>query len=408
MTDTIIIGGGLAGLCAAVHLKKRGKQYLLLEASDRVGGRVKTDQKDGFLLDHGFQVLLTEYPEAKAMLDYEKLKLKEFDPGALILQANGSMDHIGDPLRQWNTLFRTVSADVGSLFDKLKILRLRNHLARRSMEEIFQQEEMTTAAYLQKFGFSPKIIKRFFSPFFGGIFLENNLSSSARMFEFVFKLFSKGDAAIPEKGMEQIPLQLAGQLDPASILCGQKVVQVDGSEVITDAGQSFQAKNIILATQATALPVPQRNNYKQKAQSVTNVYFSSPSLPFTKPLIALNPNTSQLVNNICVLDRISTAYAPQGQHLISVSVNGIHGSGGLTDIIKKELTTWFGPAVQDWQQLKTYCIPYALPDQSSVRDTLSPSELKLSEKLYICGDHLLQGSINAAMKSGRLVAEMLD
>ena len=208
--------------------------------------------------------------------------------------------------------------------------------------------------------------------------------------------------------MEQIPLQLASQLDPSTILCGQKVVQIDGTTITTATGQSFQANNIILATQATALPIPQRDNYKQSARSVTNIYFSSTKRPFDQALIALNPNLSQLVNNICVLDRIAPAYAPQGQHLISVSVNGIDTSSTLLNTIQEELTTWFGSTVQQWQHLKTYHIPYALPNQSSVRDNLSAQELKLSEHLYICGDYLLQGSINAAMKSGRLVAEMID
>lgn len=409
MTDVIIVGGGLAGLSAALHLQKKGKSFLLLEAEERVGGRIKTDVVDGFQLDHGFQVLLTAYEEAKAILNYQKLNLKKFDPGAIILQNNGSIAKLGDPWRKPSTLFSTLNAPVGSFSDKFKILTLRGQLMGRSIETIFQEKETSTREYLANYGFSTTMIDNFFRPFYGGIFLEKELSSSSRMFEFVFKLLGNGDVAIPAKGMEQIPLQLAQQLDPNSILCNEKVVSIDSSSVKTASGKSFEASNIILATQATQLPFSNKSNFKQKFQSVTNIYYSSSKSPLNDPMIALNHDTSQMVNTISIMNKVAPDYAPKGKNLISVSVNGNHNdSSTLQQVIKNELSNWFGSDVASWEHLKTYSIRYALPNQSSVRNIVSSHELKIGDHLYICGDHLFNGSINAALKSGRLVAEMID
>lgn len=63
--STVIIGGGISGLTCAKYLNEKEYSFMLLEGSDAFGGRVRTDKVDGFLLDRGFQILLTNYPEAK-------------------------------------------------------------------------------------------------------------------------------------------------------------------------------------------------------------------------------------------------------------------------------------------------------------------------------------------------------
>lgn len=99
MSDPIvIIGGGLAGLSCAVRLQEQGVQSIICEASDGVGGRVRTDQVNGFLLDRGFQVLLTAYPEAARQLDYDRLQLQYFDSGSLVLTGDG-LQRLSDPWR---------------------------------------------------------------------------------------------------------------------------------------------------------------------------------------------------------------------------------------------------------------------------------------------------------------------
>ena len=96
--DVLIIGAGIAGLTAARLIFEQGFSCLLLEASDAVGGRVKTDEHEGFLLDHGFQVLLTAYPEAQALLNYDFLALQPFYNGSLIWTGE-NFQKVADPWR---------------------------------------------------------------------------------------------------------------------------------------------------------------------------------------------------------------------------------------------------------------------------------------------------------------------
>lgn len=211
-----IIGAGLSGLVAAKVLEDHGYAPVIYEASDRVGGRVKTDIVEGYQLDHGFQVLLSTYPKAKQYLDYESLDLQELKPGAVIF-SEGKHATLGDPLRELSLLFPTLTSGIGNIADKIKILQLNNDLKKKSLQEIFQAEETTTLNHLKARDFSREMISKFFRPFFSGIFLEENLDTSSRMFEFVYKMFGEGFAVIPKKGMGEIPKHLTGNLNATTI-----------------------------------------------------------------------------------------------------------------------------------------------------------------------------------------------
>src|SRR5262245_2032725 len=151
--DVLIIGAGLAGLSCGRHLADASVSFQIIEASDGIGGRVRTDECEGFLLDRGFQVLFTAYPEAQRTLDYHALDLKKFSPGALSWFA-GRMNELVDPWRTpggWSEVFR---ADFGTLLDKLRILRLRSQLQNTSLEKIFQRPDRSAKEALATAGFS--------------------------------------------------------------------------------------------------------------------------------------------------------------------------------------------------------------------------------------------------------------
>lgn len=405
-----IIGAGISGLTAAVYLHQKGHKVQIIEASDRAGGRIKTDLMDGFRLDRGFQVLLTEYPETKALLDYKKLNLKRFLPGATVLYDGGQFE-IADPLRRPTATFATAFAPVGSLKDKINTFFLKNKLVKISILNIFKQPEIETIAQLKNYGFSPKMINRFYKPFFSGIFLENDLKTSSNMFDFVMKMFSEGDAAIPELGMEEIPKQLVAMLPENSIKYNTKVTTIENNKIIFENGSTLEADKIIIATEAIGLARAYISKEKQNFHQVTNVYFEAKIAPTKKAVVVLNAATNKKwANNLTVLSNISNQYAPEGKVLISVSCNGIPtiDDATLAENMKTELKQWYGNQVADWKLLKTYRIKYALPNQEKVANELHDSQIKINDNLFICGDHLLNGSINAAMKSGRLVAELID
>jgi phytoene dehydrogenase-like protein len=411
MKPTItIIGAGLSGLTAAVYLHQKNYQVQLIEASDRVGGRIKTDCIDGFRLDRGFQVLLTDYPETKALLDYQKLNLKPFLPGATVLYDGGQFD-IADPFRRPTTLLSTLFAPVGTLKDKIQTFWLKHKLVRISNLAIFKQPEIDTYSQLIKYGFSQKMIDRFYKPFFSGIFLENELTTSSNMFDFVMKQFSTGDAAIPELGMEEIPKQLAALLPENSIQLNTKVRAIENKTIYLENGSQIDSDIIVIATEATGLAGNYIAQQKQQFHSVTTVYFEATKAPTNQAVVILNAATNKKwVNNLTVMSNVSNKYAPDGKVLLSISYNGIPEIDDtiVAENMKAELKQWYGNQVDDWKMLKTYRIQYALPNQDSVSDELTITDMKINDNLFICGDHLMNGSINAAMKSGRLVAAIID
>ncbi|WP_395063139.1 NAD(P)/FAD-dependent oxidoreductase [Flavobacterium sp.] len=408
MKPTItIIGAGISGLTAAVYLHQNGFNIQIIEASDRAGGRIKTDVVNGFRLDRGFQVLLTEYPECKALLNYKKLNLKRFLPGATVLYDGGQFE-IADPFRRPSATFSTLFAPVGSIKDKINTLFLKNKLVKITIPEIFNQKEEPTLSQLSKYGFSDKMINRFYKPFFSGIFLENELSTSNRMFDFVMKMFSQGDAAIPELGMEEIPKQLAAILPKDTIKYNVKVTNIQNNTIETENGSIFTSDKIIIATEATGFAKRYLPETQTKSHQVTNIYFQANGAPTNKAVVILNASKNKKwVNNLSVMTNLSSSYAPKGKVLLSVSINGIVDieEEVLASNIKNELKQWFGNQVENWELLKIYKINYALPNLKSLKENNFESDFKINENLFICGDHLLNGSINAAMKSGRTVAE---
>ena len=410
--DVIIVGGGLSGLCCARHLQQHGVRFVLLEASDRVGGRIRTDLVDGFRLDRGFQVFLTSYPEAKRILDYESLQLKPFLPGALV-RYGGKFHELTDPWRRPFTAVRSLWSPIGSLADKLRVALFRRQSLRGTIEERFCDPEITSLEMLQKAGFSASMIDRFFLPFLGGIFLDPQLQTSSRMLQFVFRMFSIGTACLPAEGMEAIPRQLASTLSPGCIRMGAKVTRVQGDGIVLETGEKLSAKAVVIATEGPAaaalLGDPILGDpIASSGQGVTCLYFSAPRSPIDKPILILNGDGRGPINNMCVPTIASPSYGPSDRSLISVTtLKTTSDPNNLRAEVLEQLRDWFGAAVADWSHLRTYAIPYALPTQFPPALSMPERPVQWQPGIYVCGDHRDNASIQGAMISGRRVAEAI-
>ena len=417
MSDVCIIGAGVAGLSAAIELSKRGVSWELHEATGRLGGRIATDRVDGFLLDRGFQILLNTYPEAERVLDYGALNLRSFDSGAKIWLGS-SFTTIANPLEHPQHAMSTLFAPIGSMFDKFRILTLRNALIKQNYEQTLSGRERTTREYLREFGFSDRIIEHFFAPFFGGVFFDGKLQTSSRMFEFLFRMFALGKATLPAAGMEQIPLQLASQLNSKNIHLTSPVQAIEevsngvasGVKVILGSGEEISVKAVIIATDwHTAANLSKNAVVAPKSRSTTCFYFAAKEAPFHEPMLALNGTGHGLVNNLCVPSNVAPLYAPDGEALVSVSILGIPQTDDetLLTAVRNECVSYFGAQAKDWRHVRTYRIEHALPDQTPPALTPPERSLRLSRGLYVAGDHRTTASIQGALVSGKRVVEQL-
>ncbi|MBS0657885.1 MAG: FAD-dependent oxidoreductase [Verrucomicrobia bacterium] len=401
----LIVGAGLSGLACAVRLQEAGAQPLIAEASDGVGGRVRTDLVDGFRLDRGFQVFLDAYPEAGRLLDRPQLDLRPFKPGALVFR-EGRLQRVMDVFREPRHLLASAMAPIGSLADKLRVAALKWRLGRSTLEEIAARPDLPTVDYLQRAGFSGAMIDVFFRAFYGGIFLERDLRTSSRMFEFTFKMFSEGSATLPALGMQEIPRQLANRLPPDAIRLGAPVTQVQPGKLVLADGESLAGDTVVVATDATttARLLPGLGTRDPAWRAVTGVYFAAPKSPLNEAIIALNGSGSGLLNNVCVLSDVAPAYAPPGQALISLSVLGLPAPEGLEERVRAELESWFGAQVRSWRHLRTDRIERALPEQPPVSGPPAPGFREVGG-ILVCGDHVSTPSIEGAIVSGLRTAE---
>ena len=397
--DVIIVGAGVAGLVAAKKCEGSGLSTLLIDADGKLGGRVQTDKIEGFTLERGFQVIIDTYEKAKEILDFEALSLQKFEPGAKIYDEKGSFS-IADPLRKASALPSMLLSRVGSFSDKLKMLSLSRKLQSYSLTEVFQGKRQTTLDYLREFGFSEKIIHNFFKPFFGGIFLERNLSTDAAMFRFVFRNFSKGNACLPAKGMGEIPNQLRDYLHKTEIKLKAKIAKVNHEPSVEfDDGSTLSARKIIIA--CNPAPLLSQIDHPIVWNHTTTMYFSGEkSLPSMNRTIGLDARIESSINNFARHDEVVPQSAPSDRSLWSVTVRGAQKPKE----VQRDLADLLKILPKELQFLKQYNIPYALPRVESPALTLPPEQSMVTEHIHLAGDYLTNASIDGAMRSGEIAA----
>jgi len=416
----IVVGAGLAGLAAATELQKAGVPFILLEASDGVGGRVRTDEVDGFLLDRGFQIFLTSYPECKELLDYAALDLRPFYAGASVRFENG-WHRVADPVRHLTDGVASLVNPIGGPIDKIRVGLFRLKSLAGGTYDFLRAPETSTLQQLQAEGFSEAIIDRFFRPFLGGIFFDNQLRTSSRLTSFVMRMLATGSNCLPAQGIGAITEQLASRLPADSIRLDSPVTGVSsgsgGSEgsVRTRAGATLSARRgVIVAAEGPAaaklLGDRLASAPSQAADGVGTccLYFTADAPPSSDPMLYLNGDGGGVVNNVCFPSTVASTYAPAGKTLVSVAVVGTRpdmSDEQLTSAVVQQLRGWWGGQVDGWRHLRTYRIPFAQPNQAP--PTALRRDVDLGSGVFVCGDHRDTATFDGAMLSGRRAAKAL-
>ena len=299
-------------------------------------------------------------------------------------------------------LLPTLFSKIGTFSDKIKILKLNQRLKKKEVSAIFLEKEKSTISYLTDLGFSVGIIDLFFKPFFSGIFLENKLETSSRMFEFVYKMFGEGHAAIPKDGIEAIPKQLFQNLKHTVFKFHTKVAAINDSAIVLENGAQLESDYTIVATEASRL-IKNLKNQSIQWKSCDTLYFETENRTIKKPLIGLIPKNDTLINNIFYHTSFETSSQPK-KELLSVTVVDPKNFDKelLIEHVKKELNELCG--ISSCTFIKHYRIPMALPKLNNIQYKMSSLETRLSTGIFLAGDTQLNGSLNAAILSGENAA----
>jgi phytoene dehydrogenase-like protein len=408
----VVVGAGLSGLVCARTLQRAGQEVHLYEASDGVGGRVRTDALDGFLLDRGFQVLFTAYPAIQREMNLDALQLHAFDPGALIYW-NGKRHLLADPFRMPSQAFAAATSPLFGMGDKMKVARLRTLLMGKTIEEIFAMPDQTIEGYLREFGFSGDFLDNFIRPFYGGIFLERELSTSARMFAFVFKMLSEGDTALPERGMGALGTQLASDLLPGTLHLNAPVRELarrngQVAGVVLEDGATVDADRVVIATEADMAASLTGLNLPTERRASTCLYFAVPEAFYPDKLILLFTG-KHLVNNATLLTNVAPSYAPPGKHLLSVTALGNPelSDAELARQAQRELQGFLPEAnPEDWHLLRVYRIHWAQFAQPVGIWERLPAPQTEHPGLILAGEITVSSSLHGALEAGARAAQL--
>ncbi len=405
----LVVGAGLSGLATALHLQRRGHAVRVFEASDRPGGRVRTDAVEGFALDRGFQVLLDSYPEARATLDLPALELGRFVPGAMVW--NGArFVRVVDPLRRPRDAWATLGSGLVSAGDALRLAPwLAGTLRRGADGWKATPDELDVEAALRARGFSRALIEGFWRPFLGGVLLDRELRASQRSLSFLLRSFATGHATLPAGGMGRLPEQLAARLAPGTIEYRTPVAEVTPGAVRLEGGDRVEGAAVVVASDPAVAGRLVPSLTPPPMREVGCLYLDAPSEtapPVTSHLV-LDGTGEGPVNNLCLPSAVAAGYAPAGRTLISATIlaDALDASDDAIDKrAREQLRGWFGDAVDGWRTLRLVRVKEALPAQTPGPYAARERTPRLDDRLYVAGDHRDVASIQGAMASGRRAA----
>ncbi len=403
--DVVVVGAGLAGLRCAQALTDAGRDVVVLEAADVVGGRICTERIDGVLVDRGFQLLNPAYPAVGRWVDVDALGLQPFGAG-VAARADDGLAVLGHPVREPGLLADTLRTVVRRPKEVAALTRWAAPLLRprrqTPLEDVLAArpdvDRRTALDHARVDGLLRRVVDRFYA----GVLLEDDGSTANQFALTLAWMFVRGVPALPRDGMAALPAQLAAPLGDR-VRLGERVQSVTGTSVVATGG-TWTARHVVVATGAaaaaelTGLSVP-------PTKGVVTTWWAAPEAPGTDLLHvdARRTPTGPLVN-AAVVSRAAPSYAPPGRHLVQGSA--LMGPGRDTDeqTMRRHAGDLLGTDPSRWEVVARHEVPDALPAQPPPYDARRPVRVR---DLVVCGDHRDTGSIQGALVSGQRAAEAI-
>jgi predicted NAD/FAD-dependent oxidoreductase len=405
----IVVGAGLSGLAAARHLRRSGVDVTVLEGSDGVGGRIRTDVVDGFRLDRGFQLYNPAYPEGARVLDHRALDLKTFIAGARVVVERGGrrqVVRVADPRRKPAWAVPSVLALIGSPLATARFGAYAVSRVVRSVPSLQNDPDVTTEAALRRAGVDARLMETVLRPFLSGVFLESELSTSRRFLDVVLKSFVRGTPGVPALGMQRIPEQLASGLD---VRLGHRVAAVSDRAVDVADGDTHSADAVIVATDPAAAAALIPDVQAPAPHAVTTWYYRPDCAPGEladgEAVLLLDAARRGPLVNTVVMSHAAPDYAPTGSALVAASALGVWENPLEDKAIREHLAWLYGVPTAKWDLIANYPIPYALPAMDVPFELQRP--VRTASGVYVAGDHRDTSSIQGALVSGRRAAQAL-
>ena len=400
--DVVVVGAGLAGLRAARTVARAGRSVVVCEAGDGVGGRVRTDVVDGFLVDRGFQILNTSYPALRASVDLEALDLRRFVPGAAVRDADGRLHRLADPRRVPSWAPRTALDGLLGVGAKARIAALAVRSLVVPPRTQARAPERSTADELARWGLGGAPTETFLRPFLNGVLGDRDLETSSRVFSLFWRSFALGDLTLPSRGIGAVPAQLAARLPAGTVHLDTPVERVAPGLVETARG-TVRAGAVIVATEGTAASelltgrVPPPRTF-----ALTTQYHVATEPPTRQALLHLDGAGGPVVNTM-VLTAAAPSYSPDHRHLVASTVLGPEPLPETE--LRRELARIWGTPVGAWEELATVRVPRALPAAIPPTPAGLQHPVDVGDGLFVAGDHRDTPSVQGALVSGRRTAQ---
>lgn len=398
VADVVVVGAGVAGLACAHDLAAAGLGVTVLEADDAVGGRMRTDRRDGFTVDRGFQVVNPAYPQLRRRLPARFVDPRPFLPGVLVHTGDRRV-LLADPRRRPDAVASLLSGRLARPRDLAALAALGARDALAPARTLKRAAERTTRAALADAGFSDAFVEDFFRPFLSGVFLEESLETSSRVFHLVWRSMLRGALCLPAFGVQSVPRALAAALPDGTVRLGTPVSRLAGRGVLTADGTELPARAVVVATGAGAaarllpgLDVPAH-------RTVTTYYHVAPRSPLGQPVLLVD--SRRRVLNTCVLSDVAPEYAPRGSALVATSVPGGDTEPARSAVVAA-LCEMYATDATAWDLLVARTVADALPAMPPPWPLTRTS--RTGPGHYVCGDHRGTGSVQGALASGARAA----